>query len=137
MREGAFKIELVSPHRADVYLSPELISSQHNESFVREHLDSHSAKLTLETGEKAKEKRETEERDAENQQRAGLAYITPRSGDIVADSNLSGLPWGGVSMRHIIERGQTREAESQQGSQELSYFNYRTGGGSGKGSDSR
>jgi hypothetical protein len=91
----------------------------------------------LEIGEKAKEKRETEERDAENQQRAGLAYTTPRPGDVTADSNLSGLPWGGVSILHIIERGQTREAESQQGSQEPSYFNYRTGGGSGKRSDSR
>jgi hypothetical protein len=74
-----------------------------------------------------------EERDAENRQRAGLAYARPRPGDIVADSDLSGLPWGGVSMRHILSRGQTRETESQLGSQEPPFAHYRGGGGDGGG----
>lgn len=84
------------------------------------------------TGEKTKEQKEACERDAKNQRSAGLAYTTPDPEYMDADYELSGLPWGSLSLKHVVERGNARERESQQGSQ--TYYGY---GGSGRGSESR
>lgn len=32
------------------------------------------------------------------------------------DEELSGLPWGGMSMRHVVSKGKAREEESRRGS---------------------
>jgi hypothetical protein len=86
------------------------------------------------TGEKAKEQKEAKERDTENQQRAGQIYSTPSPRDMEADFELSGLPWGSINLRHVVERGKAARRESFQGSPEYSNYGYNSGGGSGRGS---
>lgn len=57
-------------------------------------------------GEKAREQRDRAQRDAQNQQYAGSTYHIPAPDDILADDgDLSGLPWGGINMRHVVARG--------------------------------
>ncbi|KFY13864.1 hypothetical protein V491_06235 [Pseudogymnoascus sp. VKM F-3775] len=90
--------------------------------------------------EKAKDQKESRDRDAENQLHAGYAYTSPDPDDIGLETELSGLPWGGPSMRHIVERGKATQGGSRQGSRDYSFYDYGTGrGGSGnsRGSDSR
>ena len=73
----------------------------------------------------------------ENQARAGYSYTSPTPDDLQGGYDLSGLPWGGPSMKYIVERGQAKERDSQQGgSRDYSYDPY-GGGGSGRGSESR
>jgi hypothetical protein len=94
------------------------------------------------TGEKAKEQKESQARDAENQSRAGQIYSTPSAQDIDTEFELSGLPWGSLSLRHVVERGKASRRESYQagsfqGSPEYEYSSYSYGansGGSGRGS---
>lgn len=41
------------------------------------------------------------------------------------DDELSGLPWGSLSMRHVVSKGRAREEESRKGSrrdEERSYY---------------
>ena len=33
-----------------------------------------------------------------------------------ADEELSGLPWGSISMKHVVKKGKSREEESRRGS---------------------
>lgn len=87
--------------------------------------------------EKTKEQKEANERDAKNRQSAGLAYSTPDPGDMGTDYELSGLPWGSLSLKHVVERGNARERDSQRGSQQASYYDYYGGSGSGRGSESQ
>lgn len=78
-----------------------------------------------------KEQKEETNRDAENKRRAGSSYATPEPEDIDTSETLSGLPWGGISMKHIVETGKTKEQNSQQSSRENSvYGGARTGGSS-------
>lgn len=63
------------------------------------------------TGAKAKEQRGEDERLMENQERAGSAYVPAESRQI---DQHSGPPWGGPSMRHIMEAGKAKEQGSQQ-----------------------
>lgn len=70
-------------------------------------------------GEKARLQREENERAAENQRRAGAAYTTPEPEDLEdAEHNNSeeGLPWGGISMRHVFETGRSKEQSSRESS---------------------
>ncbi len=60
------------------------------------------------------------ERNAENQQHAGSSYTSPEPETIDSNQNLSGLPWGGISMKHIVETGKSKEQNSQQSSRENS-----------------
>ena len=83
-------------------------------------------------GEKTKEQKEASERDARNQRSAGLAYTTPDPAYMDADFELSGLPWGSLSLRYVVEKGNAREREVHQGSQ--TYYGY---GSSGRDSISR
>ncbi|OBT70413.1 hypothetical protein VE03_00174 [Pseudogymnoascus sp. 23342-1-I1] len=90
--------------------------------------------------EKAKDQKESRDRDAENQLHAGYSYTSPDPDDLGPESELSGLPWGGPSMRHIVERGRGAQGGSRQGSRDYSFCEYGgTGRGSGnsRGSDSR
>jgi hypothetical protein len=68
----------------------------------------------------------------ENQRRAGSSYASPEPGDIDQNRELSGLPWGGISMKHIVETGKTKEQNSQRSSRESSVYAAasRTGGSS-------
>ncbi|KAI0446573.1 hypothetical protein F4803DRAFT_472831 [Xylaria telfairii] len=65
--------------------------------------------------EKQKEHKERAERDDRNQENAGSSYRVPDAGELGPDDDdLSGLPWGGVSMRHVVARG--HESETRRGS---------------------
>ncbi|KAF1815851.1 hypothetical protein P152DRAFT_390075 [Eremomyces bilateralis CBS 781.70] len=67
---------------------------------------------------RAKEARDEMERDKQNQERAGASYSAPESSELDQPSNLEGLPWGGISMQHVIQTGVEREKLSQAGSQD-------------------
>lgn len=74
----------------------------------------------------------------ENQLRAGYSYSAPSPDELQGGYDLSGLPWGGPSMKHIVERGQAVQRDSQQGgSRDYSYYDPYGGSGSGRGSESR
>ncbi|EON64962.1 hypothetical protein W97_04197 [Coniosporium apollinis CBS 100218] len=81
---------------------------------------------------KIKEQKEDSERLVENQRLAGSAYASAEPGELDGNSQLSGLPWGGVSMEHIIQSGINKEQSSPQSSKDNSvYAAYsRTGGSS-------
>lgn len=85
--------------------------------FISFHLSPlHFWRLTtglLLTGEKAREQRDRAQRDAQNQQYAGSTYHIPAADDLmVDDGDLSGLPWGGINMRHVVARGHAASATS-------------------------
>ncbi|KAK3944165.1 hypothetical protein QBC46DRAFT_337896 [Diplogelasinospora grovesii] len=64
--------------------------------------------------EKAREQKDRAQRDAQNQQYAGSSYHIPGPDEITNDgADLSGLPWGSLSMRHVVARGHA--SASQQG----------------------
>jgi hypothetical protein len=65
------------------------------------------------TGEKAKEQKEKSERDSRNQQYAGSSYHVPDPSELLDADDCSGLPWGSISMRHVVARG--HESESRRG----------------------
>ncbi|KAL6706910.1 hypothetical protein ACN47E_005053 [Coniothyrium glycines] len=67
---------------------------------------------------KVKEQREETQLDLQNRQRAGGSYATPEPEAIDTNRTLSGLPWGGISMKHIVEKGKTRAQISQRSSRE-------------------
>ncbi|KAF1920143.1 hypothetical protein BDU57DRAFT_436084, partial [Ampelomyces quisqualis] len=71
---------------------------------------------------KAKEQKEESKQEAENQRRAGSAYVSPQPEEIDTNENLSGLPWGGISMKHIVEKRKSKENSSRQGSRENSVY---------------
>ncbi|KFY20483.1 hypothetical protein V493_07673, partial [Pseudogymnoascus sp. VKM F-4281 (FW-2241)] len=72
--------------------------------------------------EKAKDQKESRDRDAENQLHAGYSYTSPDPDDLGFETELSGLPWGGPSMRHIVERGKATTGGSRQGSRDYSFY---------------
>ncbi|KAL2068687.1 hypothetical protein VTL71DRAFT_15025 [Oculimacula yallundae] len=65
---------------------------------------------------KAKEQKERQDRDTDNQTHAGHSYHTPTPGDMGRDDELSGLPWGSLSLRHVVSKGRAKEEESRRGS---------------------
>ncbi|OAG00381.1 uncharacterized protein CC84DRAFT_1180402 [Paraphaeosphaeria sporulosa] len=81
---------------------------------------------------KVREQKEEAEREVENQRRAGSSYAAPDPENIEQNRDLSGLPWGGISMKHIVETGKSREEKSQRSSRESSVYAAasRTGGSS-------
>lgn len=77
--------------------------------------------LTLPIGEKAREQKEREERESRNEQLAGSSYQVPMPEDFMSaggggeyDDYLSGVPWGGVNIQHVVAMG--HESESRRGS---------------------
>jgi hypothetical protein len=83
-------------------------------------------------GDKVRDQKEQTEREVENQRRAGSSYASPDPENIDQKQDLSGLPWGGISMKHIVETGKSREEKSQRSSRESSVYAAasRTGGSS-------
>ncbi|KAK0833978.1 hypothetical protein LTR73_001741 [Friedmanniomyces endolithicus] len=57
--------------------------------------------------------REVSERDADNTRKASGAYRTPEPEDLDR-SESSGLPWGGISLRHVIATGKAKEQSSRE-----------------------
>lgn len=84
-------------------------------------------------GDKLKEQKEETDREIDNRRRAGSAYASPEPDDLDAGQNLSGLPWGGISMKHVVEAGKSKEQSSQQSSRDESVY----GSASGRGGSSR
>lgn len=79
-------------------------------------------------GDKTKENKEESERQAENQRNAGSSYTSPEPEAMQSNETLSGLPWGGINMKHIIETGKRKELGSKQTSQANSLHGGATGG---------
>ncbi|PTB62801.1 basic leucine zipper transcription factor domain-containing protein [Trichoderma citrinoviride] len=69
---------------------------------------------------KVKEQKERAEREAKDKEHAGNSYRIPEPDDIDAEPELSGLPWGSVSLSHIVARG--HEAESRKSSGRGTYL---------------
>lgn len=65
---------------------------------------------------KAKEAKERQDREAENRAHASASYQTPEPRDMGTDDELSGLPWGSLSLKHVVSKGRAREEESRRGS---------------------
>ncbi|KAK4104909.1 hypothetical protein N658DRAFT_493013 [Parathielavia hyrcaniae] len=87
----------------------------------------------MKPGEKAREQKDRAVRDAQNQQYAGSAYQIPDPDDFALDdggSNLSGLPWGGISMRHVVARGHASASASPHTHSHHSGHSGHTGGSS-------
>jgi hypothetical protein len=67
-------------------------------------------------GDKAKETKERQEREARDRAHAGNAYNIPDPSEMGPDDELSGLPWGSLSLKYVVSRGMARETESWHGS---------------------
>ncbi|MCJ1247456.1 hypothetical protein MMC30_004670 [Trapelia coarctata] len=67
---------------------------------------------------KEKRKRDDEARVAENAKVAGSAYAAPDAKDLARNANPAGLPWGSVSLKHVVETGKAKEERAQQASRE-------------------
>jgi hypothetical protein len=78
--------------------------------------------LNIHKGDKVKEQKEETERHVENKRQAASAYAPPEAEKMDARRALSGLPWGGISMRHIVEKGKYKEQSSQRSSHESSVY---------------
>lgn len=61
------------------------------------------------TGDKAREQKEASERSAEDQRQAGGSYSTANPDDLDTGSGEEGLPWGSISLRHIVSTGRSKE----------------------------
>lgn len=75
-------------------------------------------------GEKAREQKERQDREARNQELAGSSYAVPEASDLAyydvddgtaGADELSGLPWGGLNIPHMVARGHAASSGSQQG----------------------
>ncbi|TVY18442.1 hypothetical protein LARI1_G004692 [Lachnellula arida] len=65
---------------------------------------------------KTKDAKERQERDADNQAHAGHSYNTPDPDEMGESDELSGLPWGSLSLKHVVSKGRAKESESRKGS---------------------
>ncbi|KAL7625424.1 hypothetical protein AAE478_004644 [Parahypoxylon ruwenzoriense] len=67
--------------------------------------------------EKAREQKEKAERESRDIEHAGSSYRLPSSDELAADDEpeLSGLPWGTFSMRHVLARGHETESRRSSG----------------------
>ncbi|KAK3700012.1 hypothetical protein LTR37_016172 [Vermiconidia calcicola] len=62
--------------------------------------------------EKVRQQREEAKREADNQRHAAGSYSTPEPEE--ADGVEEGLPWGSISLRHVIRSGRTKEQSSRE-----------------------
>ncbi|KAK5173642.1 uncharacterized protein LTR77_002323 [Saxophila tyrrhenica] len=76
---------------------------------------------------KVRQQREESERNAENQRNAVGSYTTPEPEK--SDTGEEGLPWGSISLRHVISKGRTKELSSRETS---NYPAASRGGGSSR-----
>ena len=79
------------------------------------------------TGDKVRQQKEEQERGAADQMRAGGAYTAPEP-DEVDTGDEAGLPWGSISLRHVVATGKAKEQSSRETS--LYAAASRTGGSS-------
>ncbi|KAK4552972.1 hypothetical protein LTR86_009896 [Recurvomyces mirabilis] len=63
--------------------------------------------------EKVRWQKEETDRVRENEEKAGSAYCAPEAEDLES-GELSGLPWGGVSLRHVLVTGKAKEQSSRE-----------------------
>jgi hypothetical protein len=85
--------------------------------------------LDCEIGDKAKETKERQDREASDRAHAGHSYNTPDPGEMGTDDELSGLPWGSLSLKHVISKGKAKEDTSRRGSRrddDRSYYDERS-----------
>ncbi|KAI0852232.1 hypothetical protein F5Y00DRAFT_258643 [Daldinia vernicosa] len=68
--------------------------------------------------EKAREQKEKAERESRDLENAASSYRLPSSDEIAVDDgiDLSGLPWGSLSMTHVLARGYETESRRSGGS---------------------
>ncbi|KAI9674292.1 MAG: hypothetical protein M1829_003839 [Trizodia sp. TS-e1964] len=92
----------------------------------------------------SKLKKEDSERSRANAEHAGLAYNTPNPAAMRTDAALDGLPWGGLSLKHVVRTGQQKARGLSRSSRDSSLHDLpggsggaREGGGSGTGGGSR
>ncbi|KAK5107814.1 hypothetical protein LTR62_000628 [Meristemomyces frigidus] len=57
--------------------------------------------------------KEETERKQENERRASAAYTAPEADDLDS-GDLSGLPWGSISLRHVVASGKAKEQTSRE-----------------------
>ncbi|KAK8135236.1 hypothetical protein PG984_003176 [Apiospora sp. TS-2023a] len=81
--------------------------------------------------EKTKEQKEKSERDALNREHAGGSYQIHDSSDLTGDEEVSGLPWGGLSMRHVVARGHESESRRSGSGHEDQHYHRHARGDSG------
>jgi len=81
----------------------------------REQQHCRQSKLTLmlALGDKVRQQKEDHDRSVENQKLAGGAYTAPKA-DEVDTGDESGLPWGSLSLRHIVSTGKAKEHNSRE-----------------------
>lgn len=72
--------------------------------------------------EKARDNRERSERDSRNQENAGNSYRVPTPGDMDTAPDLSGLPWGSMSLNHVVRRGHDAESRRSGSGQGTTYM---------------
>lgn len=66
-------------------------------------------------GDKVREQREEEARAAQNRKHAAGAYTSPEP-EHIGDDREEGPPWGGISMRHVLEASRWKGQGSKGGS---------------------
>ncbi|KAK8041178.1 hypothetical protein PG994_014185 [Apiospora phragmitis] len=71
------------------------------------------------------------ERDALNREHAGGSYQIHDSTDLAANEEVSGLPWGGISMRHVVARGHESESRRSGSGPDDHHYHHHAHGDSG------
>ncbi|KAF2671355.1 hypothetical protein BT63DRAFT_412398 [Microthyrium microscopicum] len=61
---------------------------------------------------KKKEQEEQERREAANRELAQQSYTSPDAEQLHDRGDLSGLPWGGMSLAYMMQSGQTNRGSS-------------------------
>ena len=75
-------------------------------------------------GDKAKEAKERQDREAENRAHSENSYRMIDPGEPGTEEELSGLPWGSLSLKHAVSKGKAKEDESSGGSRRHEDRNY-------------
>jgi hypothetical protein len=73
-------------------------------------------------GRKIKDLQEQQEKikqEVEDQRKAASSYVSPDPENMDTRQTLSGLPWGGISLKHIVEKGKARAELSTKLAKEL------------------
>lgn len=50
----------------------------------------------------------------QNQERAGSSYTVVQPDEVADKGDLSGLPWGGLSMSHVLQAGKAKDLSTAQ-----------------------
>jgi hypothetical protein len=66
-------------------------------------------------GRKIKDQQEQQEKikqKVEDQRKAASSYVSPDPENMDTRQTLSGLPWGGISLKHIVKEGLLKQEQS-------------------------